>query len=71
MGEIQKEKEIPVLSSGSPQSEGKHMIQTDKVLRVDQGHPERRGQQCWLAERGWEGRTVYHREHAGGCDVLG
>ena len=31
------------------------MIQTDKVLSVDQGHPERSERQCWLVERGWRG----------------
>lgn len=55
-GEVQKEEEIPVLPSGSPQSEGKRMIHTDKVLSVDQGPPERSEQQCWLVERGWMGQ---------------
>lgn len=31
------------------------MIQTDKVLSVHQGHPERSERQCWLVERGWRG----------------
>lgn len=47
------------------------MIPTDKVLSVDQGHPERSGQQCRLLERGWGGGLFFvwvlfsHTPHPG------